>query len=128
MEIRPYAPEDAAGCLALCDEALRPAFRQFLDTPGNLHVMEHEDRVVGCGGYSIDSPSSASLRWGMIHAECRRMGLGRFLLLFRLRELGKAGGIATVTVSPPDEFAGFYVKQGFHPAGSVLVKKLTVCS
>ncbi len=65
------------------------------------------------------------------------MGLGRFLLLYRLREISKstaAGGISIAHLTAAHNDVAFYQKQGFKPSGSTdaehvdLVMKLTVCS
>ncbi len=127
MDFRPYRDSDRDACLSCCAPPLQTALAEFLKAPGTYFVMEHDDRIVGCGGFSLDSPSSATLRWGTIHPDFRRMGLGRFLLMYRMKELGRTGHIATVLADPPPEFAGFYAKQGFHPSGQGLVKKLSVC-
>ena len=127
MDIRPYSNSDRDACLTCCDPALHSEFGHFLNVPGTYFVMEHDYRIVGCGGFSLDSPTSASLRWGMIHADFRRMGLGRFLLMYRMKEIGRVGSVATVTVSPAPEFAAFSEREGFRAAGGVLMKKLAVC-
>jgi N-acetylglutamate synthase-like GNAT family acetyltransferase len=91
--------------------------------------MEHEETVVGCGGYSLSpDQSTATLRWGMIRADAQKMGLGRFLLMYRIREIGKAGTVGVVFAHPPRPSAGFFEKQGFRVNGVELVKKLTVCT
>ena len=127
MDIRPYSNSDRDACLACCESAHHSEFAQFLKSPGTYFVMVHDGRIVGCGGFSMDSPNSATLRWGMVHPQFRRMGLGRFLLMYRMKEIGRAGSVATVAVLPPPEFAAFYERQGFRLAAGVLVKKLSVC-
>ena len=72
-----------------------PEFAEFLAKPnGPYFVMEHEGSIAGCGGYFITGESAvARLVWGMVRRELQRHGLGRFLLLFRLRdrESGRGG-------------------------------------
>jgi N-acetylglutamate synthase-like GNAT family acetyltransferase len=138
MDIRPYEPGDRASCLSvfdsltpsLLDATARPVFESWLDRPDNKYfVMEHEETVVGCGGYSLSpDQSTATLRWGMIRADAQKMGLGRFLLMYRIREIGKAGTVGVVFAHPPRPSAGFFEKQGFRVNGVELVKKLTVCT
>ncbi len=150
MDIRLYEPGDRASCLsvfdsltpALLDSTARPLFESWLDrTDGKYFVMEHEETVVGCGGYSLSpDQSAATLRWGMIRNNVQKMGLGRFLLMYRIREIGKAGTVGVVFAHSPQPSAGFFEKQGFrvtgiapdaYPSGVVgveLVKKLTVCA
>lgn len=139
MEPRTYQPQDCDACLAIFDSNSltgRAAFEQFLNAiPADFTVLEHDGQVVGCGGYRLAN-GSATLEHGMIHRNFQRMGLGRFLLLYRLRQISKstAGGdigFARLTAARND--VAFYQKQGFKPSGSTdaehvdLVMKLTVC-
>jgi GNAT superfamily N-acetyltransferase len=68
----------------------------------------------------------------MVHRSSQKMGLGRFLLLYRIREIGKAGAASLVFAKVPRTSAGFFEKQGFRVNGIEksaveLIKKLTVC-
>lgn len=134
MDLRPYQPADRESCLALCEPAVRPAFQQFLDDPGTYFVMEHEGEVVGCGGYSVDPAArQASLLWGMVRPDMRLMGLGRFLLMFRLREIGRTDGLDFVRVETGPEWVRFFEKQGFKtgaagPERVEMIKKMAVCT
>ena len=138
MEPRPYRPSDRDACLAVFDSNNlpdRPAFESFLGGPANFTVLEHEGGIVGCGGYSIGPEGIATLLHGMIRRDLRRMGLGRFLLLYRLRQISKSAidvRFAHLTTTP--EAAPFYEKQGFKPSSVredgtlAFVMKLTVCA
>ena len=141
MDVRPYLPSDRDGCLAVFDSNSpdfftpedRGNFVEALDGSQVLYfTMEHEGAIVGCGGYSPGEP--ARLVWGMVHRNWQRQGLGRFLLLFRLREISKTGGVAMVYAEAPRSAARFFEGQGFRLAGQdgdanrvVMAKKLTVC-
>jgi N-acetylglutamate synthase-like GNAT family acetyltransferase len=146
MDVRPYQSSDRGACLAvfdsltpgLLDSAALPTFEAWLDralknVAGPYFVMEHEASVVGCGGYSFSPDgTAATLQWGMVHRDSQRMGLGRFLLLYRIREIGKAGTAGLVFAHPPPASAGFFEKQGFRinaieKDAVELIKKLTVC-
>ena len=96
--------------------------------------MEHDDAIVGCGGFYLDdSKTQAHLCWGMIHQNAQRQGLGRFLLLYRIREIGNAGAVERVSLQTSPAAATFYEKQGFKrtPPTHIhlvdMVMKLTVC-
>jgi len=138
MDIRPYESADRDACLAVFDSigsGERLAFEAFLDGPtGEYFVMEHERAVAGCGGYAISGDGvAASLVWGMVRRDLQRMGLGRFLLLYRIREIGKAGNVELVVVQTPRQSAPFFEKQGFRMNASGLdrvemIKRLTVCA
>jgi hypothetical protein len=138
MDLRPFRPADRDACLAIFDSdsaAERDGFEKFLQNPnGPYFVMEHDGSAVGCGGYRVESePGLATLVWGMIRSDAKGQGLGRFLLMFRLREIGKVGGIERVRVEASPGDAKFFEGQGFKVLGAVngrveMVKKLIVCS
>jgi ribosomal-protein-alanine N-acetyltransferase len=149
MDIRPYEPRDHAACVGVFDSLIptlldltaRPLFESWLDrADGPYFVMEQDETVVGCGGYSFSpDQSTATLRWGMIRGSAQKMGLGRFLLMYRIREIGKQGTVGVVFARSPRPSASFFEKQGFRVngiapdacapgvAGIELIKKLTVC-
>src|ERR1022692_48598 len=149
MDVRPYEPSDRVASLdvfdsltpALLDSTARPIFESWLDKAADRYfVMEHEESIVGCGGYSFSPDQSiATLRWGMVRRSSQKMGLGRFLLMYRIREIGRAGTAGIVLAHPPRPSAVFYEKQGFRVNGTEtegcaprfdcveMIKKLTVC-
>lgn len=133
VEPRAYQPSDHAACLAIFDSnnpaAGRAEFEQFLDSqPANYTVLEHEGAILGCGGYGTGTDGAATLHHGMIRRDSQRQGLGRFLLLYRLRQISRSN-VSFVRLCAPPETAPFYLKQGFKPAGAAgsFVMKLTVC-
>ncbi len=141
MDMRLYEPRDRFACLGIFDSLApaspdRPAreeFETWLRQPeGPYFVMDHEGSVVGCGGYELSPDrTTATLRWGMIGGSFQRMGLGRFLLMYRIREIGKVGTVGLVLARCPPLVRGFFEKQGFRPNGfdaTEMVKKLTVCA
>jgi hypothetical protein len=102
--------------------------------------MEHNESVVGCGGYALSRDrSAATLCWGMVRRRSQKMGLGRFLLMYRIREIGREASVGVLFVHSPRPSVGFFQKQGFRVNGTgneahgpgmaliELVKKLTVC-
>ena len=123
MDVRPYLSSDRDGCIAVFDSNSpdffeseeRRAFENFLDRlNGSYFVMEHDGAVAGCGGYLItEERTVARLVWGMVRRELQRQGLGRFLLLFRLREITKAGAVERVRLDAPQHSAAFFQRQGF---------------
>lgn len=116
MDLRPYSSADHAVCVALCGP---------FSVPAHFVVMEHDGTVVGCGGYTADG----ELVLGTIRPDLRRQGLGRFLLLARLREVAKLPGVSHARLWAPAEFVSFYAKQGFKPAGpeGQMQLRLDVC-
>lgn len=147
MDVRPYAAADREPCLELFDSntpasftaAERPDYAAFLDAmPCPYFVLEHDGRIVGAGGYAIQG-AEGRLVWGMIGKPWQRQGLGRFLVMYRLREIGKAGDTATVGIDTSQHTAPFFAKLGFktlrvdpdfYAPGLdrvAMVKKMTVC-
>lgn len=121
--MRPYTPADRDACLAVFDSNTpdffrsheRRHFEDFLASPNCFYfIMEHDSAVVGCGGYFIGSDKArARLVWGMVRRDWHRQGVGRFLLLFRLRVIKKAGGVQTVALDTPQRTVALFESQGF---------------
>lgn len=137
MEIRKYAADtDRTACLAI-HNALHGVggdsrFAAFLDSgPTHFWVVDlGQGNLAACGGFDA---ASGELRWGMVRQDLQRQGLGRYLLLFRLKELGKVPGIVTVRAEVPAAYARFYEKNGMKLASISGEKaefrmKLQVCS
>ena len=143
MDVRLYQPADKQACLTVFDSNVpdffavheRGEFAVFLETlAAPYYVMEHDGAVAGCGGYTVTG-HAARLTWGMIRRDLHRKGLGRFLLLFRLREMTRTDtAVETVGLETSQLSAPFFVSQGFRiarPAGLdrvELTKRLTVCA
>ena len=127
MDIRPYTVADRAACLAVFDSNTpeffrpeeRPQLEAFLDEPRAAYfVIEHEGSIVGCGGhYRMETgPAQARLVWGMVRRDRQRQGLGRFLLLYRIREITRMGGVQMVGLETSQHAAPFFQRQGFKVA------------
>lgn len=141
MEIRPFdaaSGKDLAGCLAVLDSnandaAARQEFEQFLGSlseAGGVRyfVMEHAGEIIGCGGFTVRG-EVAQLERGMIRKDLQRQGLGRFLLLFRLKEIGRQPGILFVEAAVPGQLSRFYERNGLKPVGNGAHRmKLQVCA
>jgi GNAT superfamily N-acetyltransferase len=124
-------------CLSIFDSIPgtgREAFAQFLDsTPAHFWVIDlgpERGGVAACGGFDA---AQGELRWGMVRNDLQRKGLGRFLLLFRLKELGKVPGLVSVRAVVPAAYARFYEKNGMKLASisegeADFRMKLQVCS
>lgn len=140
MDIRTYTPGDQAACVALLLENTpafftaeeRAEFERWLNAPeGTYFVMEHEGRVVACGGVALENPQLASLTWLIVAAGLQRQGLGRFLVFYCLKSLPPTVTHVRLTTIPA--VAAFFEKLGFHiqqssPQGVEMIKKLQVCS
>lgn len=135
MEIRPYQPsQDLAGCLAVFDSnggdaAARQAFADFLASGAKVFVMEHDGAIIGCGGFTVQQDQVARLHYGMIRKDLQRQGLGRFLLLYRLKEIGKHPDVVFVEAAVPPHLSRLYERNGLKPAGGGIHRmKLQVCT
>jgi acetyltransferase (GNAT) family protein len=139
MDVRAYSPADRAACLAVFDSntprffdlAERRDFETFLDAVDcSYFVMEHDGAIAGCGGYAIAVDTSlASLVGGMVRADLHKLGLGRFLLLYRLREITKAGGVQLVRLGTGFKATG--IRKDGYASGMdriEMMMKLTVCA
>ena len=145
MEVRAYSPNDRAACLGLFDsnrphyftDEERGQFEAFLAAPsGSYYVLENDGDLLGCGGFVSESEVGlVKLIWGLVRHDLHRRGLGKFLLFYRLREIGKLAGMTMVRVETAQQTVGFFEKAGGFrvvtqgPDGRVtMVKKLAVCA
>jgi GNAT superfamily N-acetyltransferase len=128
VTVRPYSAADRETVLALASTETREALIRHLNSePAYFFVLEHPAAgIVACGGYSFGPDRVATLEWGIVREDMRRQGLGRYLLLWRLKQVGASADHVRAVVPPP--FDAFYLKNGFQPVGDALVRKLTVCS
>lgn len=151
MEARPYTPADREACLAVLDSLVpdlmhpqeRPAFAAYLDmSPPHFAVLEHDGQVVACGGFELPPAGSfnARLVWGMVGRPWQRQGLGRFLLLYRMRAMSRqSDAVQTVSLETKPQSAPFFAAQGFRTVrvvtishapgvdGVEMVRKTAVC-
>jgi len=119
MDIRAFSEADRAECEVLL--ASRDLAGAISD---HFFVLEHEDKILGCGGFTGDRLESLAVR-----LEFENQGLGRFLLMYLLKNIGTP----LVHAHAPLAFAGFFETQGFRrtiqsPTHVFLTKKLTVCN
>jgi GNAT superfamily N-acetyltransferase len=143
MDIRAYRKDsDRDGCLAVWDSNVpeflnaeqRDAFAAFLDSPATCFVMEHDGVVIGVGGFATTADDRVRLLYGIVRRDLQRQGLGRFLLLYRLKAIGGLPGIVFVEAEVPERLARFYEKNGLKPVrtlpgGSIECRmKLQVCA
>ena len=143
METRPYSAVDESACLGVFDSnvpefftaAERADFEEFLRDPQCTYVvMEHAGEVVGCGGYYILADQiSARLAWGMVRKAFHKQGLGRFLLMYRMKEVTRLAAVQTVSLTTTTQAAGFFSSQGFKVVRAVgdrteMIRKLAVCA
>ena len=124
MPIRPYQPADADACLSLFDSnvpeyftpAERADFERFLqrDAQGcDYQVIEHDDRVVACGGLAIEADGVAVFCWGMVERSLHRQGFGRQLSLARLQQARQNPNAKRVELSTSQHTQDFYAQLGF---------------
>ena len=137
MEIRQFRLSDRDACIRLF-EANRDSFfskvpqQEFInlldDSTTAIFVAEHNDNIVGGGAFS-----KSSILWLMVHPELQRQGIGRFLAMFLLREMGKTDPVPSVSVKTIPATSVFFEKLGFRPVASQpdqieLIKKMDVCA
>jgi predicted GNAT family N-acyltransferase len=123
MDARQYAEDDLAACLAVFDSNVpkfydvseRAGFEEFLaGNPWPYVVLEHAGEIVGCGGWAPEEGGALiSMTWGMVRRSLHGNGLGRFLLMYRVREAAKTPGVERVRLSTSQHTAEFFRKQGF---------------
>ena len=121
--VRSYSSHDKEACLKIFDSNVprgyflsheRGEYESFLDNlPGPYLVVEDESEIVACGGFAPrrSEVGAVSLCWGMITETRHRTGLGRFLLIERLRRLSRKTSVVIANTS--QHSCGFFSKSGF---------------
>lgn len=120
--VRAYQASDFEACLAAFltnvptyfAESEVAEFTHFLashDVP--YLVAEVEGRIVGCGGWAVDSPGAGRLCWGLVHRDCHRLSIGSVLLVARIEALFADEDIAEVGIDTSQLSAGFFERFGF---------------
>ncbi len=129
MEMRLYRQQDRDACLAIVNGGA--AFESFLDRPGeHFYVLDHDGAIAGCGGFRLNAEqTAATLEWGAVAEPLRRKGIGRYLLMARLKEISRFPNVAFVSATVPNEYGEFFARQGFRlDQSGAWIKKLAVCA
>lgn len=132
MTIREYIATDKNYCLAAFESNMPryffpnelEDFRQFLDIQvtsgynenetGRYYVVERDGRVIGCGGFVLNhTAKDARMTWGLIHNDAHHQGLGKELLLWRIKEIRALSEHCTIALDTTQYTAAFFEKMGF---------------
>jgi N-acetylglutamate synthase-like GNAT family acetyltransferase len=126
MRIRAYEPNDREACLRILDSNVpeyflasdRDEVATFLDDLERLGVRyfvveDDAGKIVACGGVGVDdSTKDARLCWGMVERARHRQGIGRMLLVERLRAAMSLGA-KTASLATISKVEGFFAHEGF---------------
>ena len=121
--IRTYSQKDLNAVLELLKlntpEYFHPSeekdFVEYLTHKRDAYfVVEHENKIVGCGGYNLgfDHGKTARISWDIIHPEAQGVGIGSLLTNHRVEILKRTPGIKKVVVRTSQLAYQFYAK--FH--------------
>jgi ribosomal protein S18 acetylase RimI-like enzyme len=125
MIIRPYAPADKPACLAAFESNMPRFFAPheledytaWLDAFADgdrYYVAEENGEVIGCGGFNADADKQeAFMAWGLIHNAHHKRGLGKALLLFRLRAIRDICPQCIIKLDTTQHSFPFFEKLGF---------------
>lgn len=129
--LRPYRDGDREACLGLFDSNVpkffkpseRKDFVDFLDgergSPELRYlIIEDDGAVVGCGGVGVRG-RDARMIWGIVAHARQGEGLGRYLLLSRLRMGAREMGATTASLSTIPDTVGFFERVGFRVTASM---------
>ena len=123
LKFRPYQAEDNGRCVEIfmsntpryfgVEEA--DEFRQFLEAlPCAYFVATQDDEIVACGGHGYHGKKQAvALCWGMVRADLHKQGLGKFMLIERLKQIFTDFGETVVQINTSQHSQGFFERYGF---------------
>jgi GNAT superfamily N-acetyltransferase len=89
---------------------------EFFEQPdGPNFVVEHNDRVIGFGGYEISKHyNKGVLTFGMVHRDFHKKGIGKLLLAYRILHIAEhEQDTHYVWVDTTPEISGFFEYMGF---------------
>jgi [ribosomal protein S18]-alanine N-acetyltransferase len=134
MHIRPYQKEDRAACIAIFESNaplyFDPSELAVLENWLNgkdegrhsykenvverFYVAEINATVVGCGGYYIPSAEQrGNMVWGMVDRQYHGQGIGKELLLHRMREIRELYPGCAISLDTSQYTYPFFMKLGF---------------
>ena len=121
--IRDYTPADYEACKAAYESNVPQPFSEeylqdcltFLGEGTSYHlVLEHEGRVVGCGGMELRGEGPyAHLLHGCIHRDFTGHGFGSTLLAARLSLIEHEDQTFAIKLETGTDSAPFFAKAGF---------------
>ena len=121
MRLQHFTATDLEACMAVFETNVpedfldeeRESFRQFLTTIEVPYlVLRDGARVIACGGWSVEE-GEARMIWGMVARDRHRQGLGRLLLLARLRMAMADPSARRATLGTSQKVDGFFSRLGF---------------
>ncbi|WP_207425905.1 GNAT family N-acetyltransferase [Pedobacter sp. SYSU D00535] len=89
---------------------------RYLDEDSRHYfVVERSNQIIACGGinYGFDEGKTARISWDIVHPDWQRSGLGKELMVYRLKEISRRGGVSSVVVRTTQLVYAFYEKLGF---------------
>ncbi|MEH0158605.1 GNAT family N-acetyltransferase [Limibacter armeniacum] len=121
--IRPYTTKDKQQVIALLrlntpqyfDVSEEADLRHYLENElESYFVAEENNQVVGAGGINYFlSERLARISWDFVHPDVQGKGIGKALLLHRIKEINSHPEIETIMVRTSQLAYRFYEKVGF---------------
>jgi ribosomal-protein-alanine N-acetyltransferase len=129
MLIRPYTTADRQDCIAAFESNMPqffmqhelPDFENWLQrqekadtTLEQYYVAEQDGKVIACGGYYIEpDKQSARMTWGLVHNSLHKKGIGKALILHRIKAIQSIAPSATIGLDTTQHSFSFFEKLGF---------------
>lgn len=121
--IRPYSHQDKPKLIELIKQNI-PAyfapseeidFEHYLDHEvEDYFVFEEHSQIIGCGGINyFNDQKMARLSWDIIAPNSQGKGIGKALMLYRIKLLNKNPKIKIISVRTSQLAYKFYEKMGF---------------
>lgn len=126
MLIRPYTTADRQECIAAFKSNIPKFFmpdeledfENWLEKVATKHypyfVAEEDGKVIACGGYYIEpDQQSARMTWGLVHNSLHKKGIGKALILHRIKAIQSIAPAATIGLDTTQHSFSFFEKLGF---------------
>jgi [ribosomal protein S18]-alanine N-acetyltransferase len=127
MLIRPYTAADRQDCIAAFKSNMPKFFapdelvdfenwlQHIIQAPNEqYYIAEREGKVIACGGFSIyPDKNLATMTWGLVHNSLHKKGIGKALLLHRIKVIRSTHPQCTIGLDTTQHAFPFFEKLGF---------------
>lgn len=126
MLIRPYTAADQQDCIAAFKSNIPKFFaphelvdfedwlRHVEQQNEHYYIAELDGEVIACGGFSIyPDKKLATMAWGLVHNSLHKKGIGKALLLHRIKMIRSVHPQCTIGLDTTQHSFPFFEKLGF---------------
>ena len=122
VALRQYRLGDFQDCLELCrlnapdrfpSDTLAEFEKYLKERPQHYLVVEHQGRIIACGGYTMHHLDFMTFVYGLVHPDWQGQGIGRVLFFGRVAQLPLIEKDTLIQICAVQRSLPYYQKLGF---------------